>query len=289
MQWKQTVKRVAYWTVPAGIQDLARARLRRNSVSRFSLSAEERAILERNRELHNRHLAERCFVLATGPSIKKQDLRLLQGETCISVANFFVHPDFHHIRPRYHCLAPLHPPFTDADGIRWFRDLQPHMAHTTLFLGYSDKRLVDENDLFKDCQVRYLYFGDDWANRSNNDFDLARPLAGCQSVAIMALMVALYLGFREIYLLGVELDEIWCGEYKHFYDNEILRNDLAVNEDGKSITPLIEMFRINYTLWRQFDILRSIAEANNIEILNATQGGALDVYRRVKFEDLFDE
>jgi hypothetical protein len=97
------------------------------------------------------------------------------------------------------------------------------------------------------------------------------------------------MGCEKIYLLGVELDELWCGEYKHFYDQEIMRNDMAVNEDGQSTTPLIEMFTINSTLWQQFDILKNIAEANNIEILNATRGGALDVYQRVKFEGLFNE
>jgi hypothetical protein len=130
--------------------------------------------------------------------------------------------------------------------------------------------------------------GLDWKSDRKMVYDITQKIPGIQSVPIMAIMIAMYMGCSEIYLLGVELDELWCGEYKHFYDNEIMRNDVAVNQEGKSITPLIEMFKINYILWQQFDMLRCIAAANNIEILNATQGGALDVYRRVKVEDLFD-
>src|SRR6185437_6208885 len=78
-----------------------RAKLRRSrTVTNQQLS--NQTVLAANQSIYNRHAGQRCFILATGPSIKTQPLHLLAGETCISVSNFFVHPDYGLIRPRYH-------------------------------------------------------------------------------------------------------------------------------------------------------------------------------------------
>jgi hypothetical protein len=35
-----------------------------------------------------------CYVFACGPSIKTQDLSNLQDSPCVTISNFFVHPEF---------------------------------------------------------------------------------------------------------------------------------------------------------------------------------------------------
>lgn len=285
-------RKVAYWTIPPGITQLLYCALTGYFGQRSRLSseetAEETAILQPNRELCNRHVGERCFILATGPSISKQDLSLLEGELCISVANFFVHPEFARIRPRYHCVAPLHPPFTDEDGIRWFRSMEPHMGHTTLVLSYSDKRLVDKNGLFAGREVRYVRFGADWTDISKNGLDLSRLVPGPQSVSIMALMVALYIGCSEIYLLGVDHTSFNPNtgkyDYRHFYDRGANRlGELSPPED------LEWQFLSGWRLWSQYKALRSVALTNSVAIYNATAGGILDVFPRVNLEVVLRE
>src|SRR5262245_26441332 len=105
------------WFVPPGFQDLLRG-LR----SRAETWSVDRSVLARNEECRNRHQdRRRCFILASGPSIKTQDLKKLQGETCFAVSNFFVHPDFEVIRPEYYVVPKLSfPPYTADDAVRWF-------------------------------------------------------------------------------------------------------------------------------------------------------------------------
>lgn len=43
---------------------------------------------------------------------------------------------------------------------------------------------------------------------------------------------------------------------------------------------------IYYLMWSQYMMLNKFALANNIQIKNATNGGLLDVFPRVKLEDI---
>jgi len=286
MRTKYFKDMLLYWAITPGFRDLIKRGIQ-------SFIKDEKLISRLcapNTAYRNIHKGQRCFIVCSGPSVKKQNLLPLKNEITFFVSSGFLHPDYSVIQPDYHCTINIlpTPKLTRGKYVEWFKLMDSNIGNTRLFLSVADEKFIKQNDLFSARRVSYLYMGLNWNSDRKVPYDITQKIPWVQSVPIMAIMIAMYMGCGGIYLLGVELDELWSGEYNHFYSNEILRNDLAVNEEGKSTTPLIEMFRINYTLWQQFDILRSIAEANNIEILNATQGGALDVYRRVKLEDLFD-
>jgi len=284
--WRQIVKQVAYWTVPAGFLNIARTRLHRNSVYLPSLSAEESAILAHNKELRNRHLGERCFILATGPSIKTQDLKALQGETCIAVSNFFVHPDYHLIAPRYHCMAAYHPPITEEGWIAWMKEAAAKTGDSTFFFALSDLKRHQDAGVGAGRSVHYLHCGRSSASRQHG-VDLTKPIFGPVSVPVMALQVALYMGFKRIYLLGCDHDWILhMNRSSHFYEEEqhaLVRNGYNewFNFDWETD------FAFMAALWRQYKTIRLCAESCSAEIYNATPGGLLDVFPRVRYESLF--
>jgi hypothetical protein len=282
-EWRRLARSVAYWTVPPGILDLCLGTPR---PEHRRPSAGESAELENNVELQDKHRGQRVFILASGPSIKTQDLSVLRGEHCISVSNFFVHPAFPEIRPRYHCIAPLHPPFTAEDGARWFRQMDPFMIETTLLLGVSDKPLVQSRGLLTQRTVRYLNFSAEWGDRSNPEFHLSRPLPIPQSVSIMALMAALYLGFNEIFLLGT--DHTFFNPADGSYDYQHFYADPKANALGKDppTADLEDNFRCQATLWHQYKMLRAFAQSRGVTIYNASAGGILDLFPRVRLEEV---
>src|SRR5262249_985536 len=280
--WHHLARCVAYWTIPLGILKFWQGK------RRFSqrLSIAEHNEVRKNVDLRDRYRGERAFILACGPSIKSQDLSLLRGEKCISVSNFFVHPEFSRICPLYHCVAPLHPPFTDEDGERWFRQMEPEMSETTLLVSASDKKLIRSRNLFSGNDVRYLSFSADWNDGSNPDLDLARPLPAPQSVSIMALISALYLGFHEIFLVGT--DHTFFNPADGRYDYQHFYADLKANALGQEPPPedLEDNFSASATLWRQYKMLRALARAKGVSIYNASAGGILDLFPRVRLEEL---
>lgn len=277
----------SYWMIPEGIKNVCKKSIKLSGKSEKHLLH----LCSSNIVYKNIHKGKRCFIVCSGPSINKQNLLPLKNEITFFVSSGFLHPYYSVIQPKYHCTPSVRftPKLNSEKYVEWFKLMDSIIGNTQLFLSAVDWNFIKQNNLFSIRHVSYLNMVCDWDSNQKTIYDIAQRIPGIQSVPIMAIMIAMYMGCKEIYLLGVELDDLWSGVYRHFYENEIMRDDVTVSEDYRSTIPLIEMFKINYNLWLQFDILKRIAEANNIEILNATRGGALDVYKRVVFEDLFSE
>ena len=79
------------------------------------------------------------------------------------------------------------------------------------------------------------------------------------------------MGFTEIYLLGVDCNYLMNSRNNHFVEDE--KED---KEDHK-----VDSMLLNYKSAKNY------ADANGIKIFNATRGGALEVFERVNFDQLF--
>ena len=71
------------WIIPPGYINILKL---------FKAKKSDIIIAENSNLKNSYNNINRCFILATGPSIKNQDLTCLKDEFCISVSNFFVHP-----------------------------------------------------------------------------------------------------------------------------------------------------------------------------------------------------
>jgi hypothetical protein len=275
---RKPIKHLAYWTVPHGIQNLITHYLSRR------VTSEEQKTLTQNERFRQRHSGKRCFILATGPSIKTQNLLPLQNEICIAVSNFFVHPDFDTIKPLYYCIPGYHLPITEDGFQNWITELAKNSGNSTLFFSLADKQLIQQNRYFSAKPVYFLKFH---SLPGMKDINLTRPVLGPQSVPIMALQLAIYMGFSKIYLLGCDHDWLLhLGKSSHFYDEK----QHALVKKGYnewSGTNYLAEFKSYVALWEQYQIINQIAANQSTQIYNATQGGLLDVFPRVSFDDLF--
>lgn len=274
---------ILHWLVPPGFQDL----LRRMRLAWQGMSAPKKTLLK-NQDLKDRHLdKDRCFVIATGPSIKEQDLSLLQGEFCITLSNFFVHKDFGLIKPRYHCVPRLYfPPLTEEDALRWFTDMDAKLGESMLLLDVAQQPFVDRHRLFQGRDVRYLAFGRTWDRVVESGIDPTKPLPAIQSSPVMGLQVALFMGFKNIYLLGCDHDWILnVGTTRHFYDEKL---HAGMNRPGFSEwTGMEDTARSYGVLWGHYRGALRFAESKGVRLFNATAGGLMNVFPRVRFESLF--
>ncbi|HEV7298782.1 MAG TPA: N-acetylneuraminate synthase family protein [Tepidisphaeraceae bacterium] len=265
----------------------SRAKLRRTAVAPEVVT--NHALLEANRALRNCHAGERCFIVATGPSIKQQPLHLLKGEQVIGVSNLFVHKDCNTIKPAYWCVAPYHAPITEDGWQTWLGEMAAGTAGATMFFGLADRERNERGGHFDDRAKHYLGLGTGlWDTMAAHGVDLTRPLQSPQGVTIMALYAALYMGFSEIHLLGCDHDWILhLNQSTHFYDEK----EHALNRGGYNEWfngGIDEYFKDYQVLWRQYRMVKQLADERGVRILNATAGGLLDVFPRVKFESLFD-
>ena len=112
------------------------------------------------------------------------------------------------------------------------------------------------------------------------------------SVPVLCIQLALYMGFGEIYLLGTEHDSLITNQYTYFYDKDKCvtgRKDVTIDENDRLVWDFSRSLADTYRLWENYKAVKRIADAGNVKIYNATAGGALDLFPRVDFYQLFSQ
>jgi len=243
----------------------------------------------RNIELRELHKGERCFILCNGPSVKRQDIAGLRNEHVFSVSSGYHHPDYSTISPAYHFVPQLtYGRLTPDDAVTWFREMDSKLGRAILFLNYTERALVEKAELFREREVRYVTFSGSLVDYDPLTMpDISARIPGVQSVAIMCLMAAMYMGFREIYLIGTDHDSFRTGAYTYFFEPTVLKGkDPSTDADGKLVAGWYDELSGLAALWEQYRIIKRMAEHHGIQIFNATSGGELDEFPRVNLESV---
>ena len=292
------------WVVPPGFYNLKRS-IEQQIKNPEILEKEPVKFTNSDNGLSNfkdKYKGKRCFILATGPSIATQDLSLLAGEYCIAVSMFHLHKEIRKIKPIWHVLAPVHPPFkldtvkkiidTCYDRYKGLEDINFMVGHINYEFAYKEYIRNNPNQFeseFKN-RIHYVDYNKSYSitdqNYSSIDiWDLEKRPFGMRTVIFPAIQLAYYLGFNEIILLGCDHDyllDLSRVESHHFYPEKEGFSDKEIFSVN-----LEEWFYTYYILWKEYRLIRTYMEEQNIKILNATNGGMLDVFPRVKFESLF--
>ena len=277
---KQFIKSAAYWLVPNGFYELAKKMMGIIEVCSMPF-------LKKNAKFKDIHKGDRCFILCTGPSINKQNLLPLKDEITFGVSNFYYHKDYSLIKPKYHCVPVISSIFSEDDIIRWFTEMNARTGDAEIFLHVNQKPIVEKNGLFPSRKINYLNMTAGLDIKEAN-INITGKMPGVQSIPIMCLMIALYMGFKEIYLLGTEHDSYKTNKYEYFFKGQLtVGKDPSVDKDRRIADSEYISLLSNLNLWTQYRALKQIAEARGISIYNATEGGILDEFKRVSLESLF--
>ena len=172
------------------------------------LSPRKKAIYRRTKELKGKHQGKRCFVVMNGPSIRDLDLRFLKDEV-VFTSNFFYRGALTPVvEPNYYCWTDKKALVTDETPqlVREIKEACPN-AKLIFNCGGLEKIGVQENVYFTYCKHLPNLFG----VRS----DLGGLCSNFTNVSLYTINAAIYLGFTEIYLLGLDFTP---GGFVHFYD-----------------------------------------------------------------------
>lgn len=246
--------------------------------------------------LTNERRDDSLFVLASGPSIAKCDLSLLEGRDNMAVSFFHLHERIEKLRPKYHVLAPQHAPFTFDDSSKYFEGFADRYAsfRPDIFLGVTnyafDYRALlqqkPELDLFPFHFIDYSGAPQlDETNYSNpSHWDPTdRPFA-CRTVIYSAIQIAFHLGYKEICLLGVDHDylaDINRTQGHHFYDEKLGISDVAHLSQFTRERWFLEY----YLRWKQYRLMKTFLESQGVRIVNLSPGSYLDVFETDTIEN----
>lgn len=286
-----------YWLVPEGIRKLLRRLLiRARILPNATLIAKAAELAKRNLEFRDRHLGQRCFILATGPSVNSQDLRGLSGELCIAAHFFFLHPQIKVIKPRYHVITPNHPPFDFDIYDRFLGGIANNYGEDTItFYGYSPFEFSILNYLKAHpaaCRRPYRILDftqspplDEQNYAEKAIWDIAGSPFTPRTVIYSAVQLAVYMGCKEIFLIGCDHDYLQDLRRRenHFYSEATGNPNDAQHLDAFTME---RWFQEYYCRWRDYRLMKTHLTSRGVRILNATAGGMLDVFPRVELSGI---
>jgi hypothetical protein len=223
--------------------------------------------------LRQSHKGERCFIVATGPSLTAGDLEKIKGEHSFGVNKIFLMYEKTAWRPTYYCAI-------DKDA--WI-----------FCKGYFEKQGFDDS-AFLDVKLKYSNItncGNIYRVNQGTYFaiskgtvltdpklvfaeQLEKRFYPTSTVAIIALQLAIYMGYKEIYLLGADCSFGKTPDAN--YPKEF--------QGRNSFSPIYD--RVADYVFFSYRIAKEYADFHGIKIFNATRGGELEVFPRVDLDDL---
>ena len=242
----------------------------------------------------NIHAGERCFILGSGHSIAEQDLTRLSGEIVMTQNHFHAHKDIRIIKPKYHVLIPKYQPTDfDSDWSAWFNSMNERLpSDCSIFMDKNTKYLVDKMQIFTK-RINYISTGFSEVVVRAAPVNLVKPIMMIPTVLTECLAIAIYMGFKEIYLVGFDLDQniqLAMGEDRNqirFYGKSpITANKFESSYESAAAKSGQDWFSM-WIIWQQCGLLKKTAEERGVKIMNATRGGILNVFDRTVYEDLF--
>ncbi len=225
------------------------------------------------------HKGERCFLIGNGPSLSPDDLHMLKDEYTFGTNMVYKIFDQTDWRPSFHCVS-------DSIYATKLRDELYNNVKSPLFTiektyHKMTKRTLDTTYVHTIASERYKVRG--------NIFAYCMVKA---TVLSLAAEFAFHMGFSEIYLLGVDCTNPHAAG-GHFTDNyttkEIAQTDISriktrMNKENVTTEQIGEhIIDRSLVVYR---LLKKYADKHGIKIYNATRGGNLEVFPRVKLEDV---
>ncbi len=208
---------------------------------------------------------KKCFIVATGPSLRVDDLHALAEKNifCFGVNSIL------------------------KIKKEWTADA--YVVADSNFISNNIKLIEDYN-----CNIKFI--GDSckeyWAKKHKDSYkihvttsgnmidfseDVEQKLYGGYgskgTVTYVCLQLAVYMGFSEIYLLGVDCNYKMGSKNNHFIAEETEDN----RDHGED------------AMIKAYEYAKKYADAHDIKIYNATRGGMLEVFERVDFDSLFED
>lgn len=234
----------------------------------------------------NKYKGKRCFLVGNGPSLTAQDLDMIKDEIsfgCNLITKIY---DKTQWRPTFHCLADAL--YAKHNG----EELINELCSDVFALSTAYKHLSKYDFKYDMISIDFI------SNKPSRKYKVKMPIAySFPAGTVMSLMLclALYMGFDEICLLGVDATSSLSSSghfIKGYMNDSVKRADMkrVAKKLKKSFITEEEVAKYYYDrVINAYGIIEEYAKKKNVKIYNCTRGGALEVYERKKLEDVLRE
>lgn len=292
MELKRIYKKVRPYSPPILLNKIA-------DIIHFIDFQKYKKIISKNKVYKNKYSGQRCFILGSGPSILKQDIKYLKNENLIAMNNFCVHKDFNYIfsgkGKKFYIDAPSHLPHTEETIMKESKRMDEKTKNNVVFfLGLNRykinlKFLKEKYGLFKNKEVNYYYAGicnNEFSTLKESHLDIDKMTIASFTCLVYAITIAVYMGFKEIYLLGCDFDYICNLDQKdsHFFKHKSHEKEVA--SLSKNSEETLKQ-RMGYGMYRVLKVYNEIKKIKkNTKIINLSPTSLIDVFEKEDYSNL---
>ncbi|CUH51521.1 6-hydroxymethylpterin diphosphokinase MptE-like protein [Shimia marina] len=253
-----------------------------DQIYKKDLDAIYRPKLRELKEKYKDH--KRCFLIGNGPSLNETDLSMLKDEVTFAVNGFFLKAKDLDWKPTFY-LVEDH--LVAEDRAPWINEFKGSTKLFPAYLGYAFP--AAEDTIFYNHRPRKSY-------PDGYDFSMEADkitYTGC-TVTFSMMQIAAYLGFEEIYLIGVDASYDIPADAQEGQDYAVGVLDMK-SDDTNHFDP--DYFGKGFR-WHDpqvekmveaYSEARRTLEGTGQTIYNATVGGMLEVFERRSFHSIFPE
>ncbi|MDR7239964.1 6-hydroxymethylpterin diphosphokinase MptE-like protein [Neobacillus drentensis] len=224
---------------------------------------------EKLKNIKDKHKGERCFIVATGPSLAIEDLEKLTNEVTFGMNSICLAFDETDWRPTYYGIQ-------DENVFGRLEKQIESLDVECKFISNTIPKKVNLN-LTENC---YLFpmnmLNHNIPHKKYNTKFSDDPFAAVYngySITYSLIQIAVYMGFEKIYLLGADCN--YSKDMKHHFKEYGLVDPSFLEAGNMMISA--------------YNVAKNYADTNNIKIFNATRGGMLEVFQRVDLDEVLTE
>lgn len=231
--------------------------------------------------IKNKYEGKRIFIVGNGPSLNQMPLYLLKDEYTMCSNRFFYMDERNNWHPTFYTAADdlvikdIHKVINEQilQNVKYafFPDIHP--SNIDVKKKYIDNR---ENVL--------------WIHTDKSEFSDHMPECGINKTVVNAdIQLAAWMGFKDIYIIGVDMT---FGTQKA--KKKTTRNWIAEGKDTDHFDPRYISKGKEFhnpgveEMFEKFEECKKFFDQRGVRIFNAGYGGKLEVFPRVKFEDILD-
>jgi len=237
----------------------------------YFFSFDTRKIIQKNIHFRDIHKGERCFILGTGPSLAQLNdaqVNKLRDEVSFGVNSLYKSKIGSNLSPRYYCLI---------DDLYWkenngtFAEItEKYKSFPPVFISdLRAKKIIDSLCLGNGA----LYIYSKKYPTKAISFNLDRNIYALMNVVSYSIVSAIYMGFKEIYLLGCDYNAFCNFGHGHCYDDT---QEMSAGNHN------LAYFLKYYHITTEFHyLIAKAAKEAGIKIVNLTSTSLLDAYPRM--------
>lgn len=223
------------------------------------------------RAFKNKHAGEDCFIIGNGPSLKQMDLSVLADYHTFGLNKIFLMEDLG-VDLDLSYLVSVNALVIEQSAEKFAQ------MNCPIFLDYNaSEGTVEEKD-----HINRLHTLNVWSFYE----DLTQPICQGYTVTFVAMQIAYYMGFKRVFLIGVD----------HSFKQQGKSNEVQTYEGNDENHFHPDYFKGQQ--WQLADVYGSevsyhLANYHYLkaerQIFDATVGGQLDVFPKVDFQQALAE